>query len=251
MDAIIVILLAIILFETTFLTLKTTSTKRNPAKRKIYVDTSALIDGRILKIAQSGFLSDQLIIPRSVIRELQLLADGKDHEKRQLARVGLQNVSDLERVEFCDVEILQDPLDHTLVDERLLALAKENHGIIVTTDYNLCQVAATEHISTLNPNVLTTALDTDFPEGTVFNLRITDTGSKAGQGVGHLENGTMVVVSHADKLIGQTVRVVTIRTNIAETGRIIFADLERAKKPAKSRQKSRNPNKTKALKPTK
>lgn len=236
MQILMIILLIVILLETTFLVFKTTRKHSTSTGRMIYVDTSALIDGRILKIAQTGFLSDYFVIPRSVIRELQLLADGKDHEKRKLARLGLQNVSDFERVEFINVEILQDDLDHTPVDERLLSLAKANKGIILTTDYNLCQVAATEHIETLNPNALTTALGTDLPDGTAFDLKITSTGAKAGQGVGHLDNGTMVVVSRADKLIGQTVRVVARRTNISDAGKIIFADLDfRGKKSRKTK----------------
>ena len=227
METAIIILLILILAETTFLSIKTGNTKRVNSQRKIYVDTSALIDGRALKIASSGFMNDHLIIPRSVIRELQLLADGKEHEKRKAARDGMQTVRDLERVEHCEVEILQDELDHTPVDERLLALAKENHGIILTTDYNLCQVAATEHIETLNPNTLSALLGSDIQDGMVFEIHITAPGAKSGQGVGHLESGTMVVVSHAGKLIGQTVRVVVRRSNISESGRIIFADIDR------------------------
>lgn len=238
MEVITLILLALIFCETTFLLLKTGHQPKSSSGRKIYIDTSALIDGRILKIAQTGFFSDNLIIPRSVIRELQTLADGKDHEKRKLAREGMQNARDLERVEFCDVEILQDNLDHTPVDERLLSLAKENKGIILTTDYNLCQVAATEHIETLNPNSLTSILGNDLPDGTIFDLKITGTGAKNGQGVGHLDNGIMVVVSRADKLVGQTVRVVARRTNVSDAGKIIFADLERQAKSQERQAKS-------------
>jgi len=224
MDILIIILLGLIFLEVTFLSFKTGFAKKPSSKRKIYVDTSALMDGRILSIAKCGFLADNLIIPRSVIRELQLLADGKDHAKRTLARTGMQNARDLERVEFCDVEILQDELDRTPVDERLISLAKENHGVIFTTDFNLCQVAATEHVETLNPSSLTSALDVEIPDGTTFDIKIEGTGAKAGQGVGHLSNGTMVVVSRASRFIGQSIRVIVRRTNISDTGRIIFAD---------------------------
>ena len=184
MEIFIIILLSIIFAEVTLLLIRTRAAKKPTSRRKIYVDTSALIDGRILNIARSGFISDQLVIPRSVIRELQLLADGKDHEKRGLARTGMQNARDLERVESCDTEILQDELDHTPVDERLISLAKENHGAILTTDYNLCQVAATEHVETLNPNALTSALAIGIPDGMIFDVQITAVGAKAGQGVG-------------------------------------------------------------------
>ncbi|MDO4987115.1 MAG: TRAM domain-containing protein [Candidatus Saccharibacteria bacterium] len=258
MEIAIIILLALILLETTFLMVKTGVAKRNTSqKRKIYVDTSALIDGRILKIASSGFMNDRLIIPRSVVRELQTLADGKEHEKRKLARDGMQVVRDLERVEYCEVEILQDALDRTPVDERLLALAKENRGVILTTDYNLCQVAATEHVETLNPNTLSVALGNEVQDGTIFDIRITGTGAKMGQGVGHLDNGIMVVVSHADNLVGQTVRVVARRSNTTESGRIVFADIVKPIKNQETRSQShtargRAPSrKTKAQKSTK
>lgn len=224
MNLAIIILLSVILIETTFLVIKIGAKRKTSTRRKVYVDTSALMDGRILSIAKTGFLADQLIIPRSVIRELQLVADGKDHTKRSLAREGMQIARDLERVESCDVEILQDELDRTLVDERLISLAKENHGVICTTDYNLCQVAATEHVETLNPNALTSALAIDIPKDTVFDLAIETTGAKAGQGVGHLDNGTMVVVSRASRYVGQSIRVIVRRTNTTDAGRIIFAD---------------------------
>ncbi len=256
MEIVIIILLALILCETTFLVTKVGTPKRTISKRRIYVDTSALIDGRVLKIASSGFMNDQLIIPRSVIRELQTLADGKEHEKRQLARNGMQTARDLERVEYCEVEVLQDALDRTPVDERLLALAKENHGIILTTDYNLCQVAATEHIETLNPNVLSVTLGNDIQDGMIFDVHITSAGAKAGQGIGHLESGTMVIVSRADKLIGQDVRVVARHSNVSDSGRIIFANIlqqDKSTPASKSQKAKKSPpsTKTKAQKTTK
>ena len=126
------IIAAIGLVETTFLTYHALrGTKTGGGKRKIYVDTSALMDGRILSIARTGFIGDDLIIPRSAIRELQLLADGKDSEKRMRARFGMDTANELERVVFCNTEILEDALDHTPVDERLLQLAKSNKGLIL------------------------------------------------------------------------------------------------------------------------
>ena len=126
----------------------------NSGRRKIYVDTSTLIDGRILQVAKSNFLSDDLIIPRSVLRELQILADGKDKQKRLAARKGLDVVSELERMLECNAYILNDELDHTPVDDRLIELAHKNHGVIMTNDYNLNKVASTEGIVVLNINIL-------------------------------------------------------------------------------------------------
>ena len=139
MEIISLIIHGLILIETSFLAYRSFKKSFNyfGQKRKIYVDSSALMDGRVLKVAQTGFLGGILIIPRSVIHEMQLLADGKDSEKRTRARFGLDIVSELERIPSTDVVILKDELDRTPVDERLLQLAEENHGSIMTIDYNL------------------------------------------------------------------------------------------------------------------
>ncbi|MBQ3321180.1 PIN/TRAM domain-containing protein, partial [Candidatus Saccharibacteria bacterium] len=136
MELFILFITSITLAETTFLVLK----KYKPLKsggRKIYVDTSALIDGRILNIARTGFLDGDLIVLKSVLLELQLLADGKDSDKRARARAGLENVAELERVVEVNTEIENDTESGKKVDEQLLKYAKENHGAILTIDYNL------------------------------------------------------------------------------------------------------------------
>lgn len=227
------LILLVILFEVSYLLIKSEWRERFKSgygqKRKIYVDTSALIDGRILEIAKTGFIGDNLIIPRSVIRELQLLADGKDAEKRTRARFGLDVVNELERVVYCDTTILQDPLDRTLVDDRLIELAKENRGAICTVDFNLGKVAATEKIDVLNVNDLAMVLRSEYLPGEKFVLKITSEGSGAKQGVGHLPDGTMVVVDDAKNKIGQEVQVEFVRFLQTAAGRMMFA------KPLKSR----------------
>jgi len=214
----------VLLVETTYLVIKTTKkSHQTTGKRKIYVDTSALMDGRILKVAETGFLADNLIIPRSVIRELQLLADGKDSEKRERARFGMEVARDLERVVYCNVEILQDELDRTPVDERLLQLAKENHGVILSNDYNLQKVAETEKIDVLNVNNLASNLRSDYLPGDTFMLKITSKGSNAKQGVGYLPDGTMVVVDNAHDKIGHEVKVEFEKFIQTNSGRMMFA----------------------------
>ena len=161
MELFIIILLSAIFAETSALTVREFARKYAPtknARRKLFVDTSTLMDGRILSVAKAGFLGDEVLIPRSVIRELQLLADGSDSEKRARARFGLDIVNELERVELASVEIFQDEGERVKVDERLLALAKEYHGVILTNDFNLAKVAATEHIDAININELAQGL---------------------------------------------------------------------------------------------
>ncbi|MBR3220250.1 PIN domain nuclease, partial [Candidatus Saccharibacteria bacterium] len=196
MNLFLIIVLVAILLETTYIAVKA-SKKRLPSnnqKRKVYIDTSALMDGRILSVAQTGFIGDDLIIPRSVIRELQLLADGKDNEKRTRARFGMDVARELERVVYCNTTIIQDELNRTPVDERLISLAKENHGAICTIDFNLGKVAATEGIDVLNVNELAMTLRSEYLPGDKAKVKITALGSNPKQGVGHLMDGTMVVV---------------------------------------------------------
>ncbi len=224
MEIFILVIVLFLLAETTFLFAKSfRKTKQKSDRRKIYMDTSSLIDGRIVSVAKTGFIGDDILIPRSVIRELQLLADGKDSEKRALARKGMDNANELERVVFCNATIVEDALDRTPVDERLIMLAKENHGLICTNDYNLNKVAATEHIDVLNVNDLAIALTEGHDVGDRMRVKIIEKGDKRGQGVGHLENGTMVVVDHASKDIGKEIKIEIVRTHQTSAGLMIFA----------------------------
>ena len=191
--------------------------------RKIYVDTSALIDGRILNVARTGFIDGDLIILKSVLRELQLLADGKDNEKRSRARIGLENVSELERIVEVNTEILDDGENPNGVDNRLLEYAKKNRGAILTLDYNLIKVAEAERTETLNINDLAIAVRTDYVPGQRIKIRIAEKGANRGQGIGHLPNGTMVVVDKASNKIGKEVTVEFVRFHETSSGKMIFA----------------------------
>lgn len=228
MEIAILIVVLVILVETTFLVVQ----KYKPMKsgtRKIYVDTSALIDGRILNIARTGFIDGDLIVLKSVLRELQLLADGKDNEKRTRARAGLDNVAELERVIEVNTEIEDDGDEMIKVDEQLLKYAKKNKGAILTIDYNLIKVAEAEKIQALNVNDLALAVRTEFLPGEKMKLRITDKGSGRGQGVGHLPDGTMVVVDRASSKIGQEITVEFMRFHETSSGKMIFAKTTRQK----------------------
>lgn len=229
MELFIIIVLSVILAEATYLTLKNTHGIKKNSQRKIYIDTSALIDGRVVSVAKVGFLRDELIIPRSVIHELQLLADGKDSRKRNRARFGLDNINELERVVMATVRVEDDPLDRTPVDNRLLELAKKNHAAILTTDFNLNKVATAEGIDVLNVNDLALSLRNEFLPGDRFKLRIINEGSNPNQGVGHLPDGTMVVVDGAAKKIGQDVNVEFVRFLQTSAGKMMFAKISSKK----------------------
>ena len=222
MEFLILIIVLIILAETTWLTVHKYKPMRS-GNRKIYVDTSVLIDGRILNIARTGFIDGDLIILKSVLRELQLLADGKDNEKRNRARAGLNNVAELERIVEINTEILDDGEGRKKVDEELLKYAKESKGVILTIDYNLIKVAEAEKIQALNVNDLALAVRTEFLPGEKIRLKITEKGSNRGQGVGHLQDGTMVVVDRASSKIGKDVTVEFVRFYETSSGKMIFA----------------------------
>lgn len=222
-----IILTVLIFFEATFLTVRNIKkTGVRTEKRKIYIDTSGLIDGRILDIAKTGFLGDDLFITRSALHELQLLADGKDPEKRNRARFGMDIANELERVVTCNTEIYDDPLDRTPVDDRLIDLAKENGGMIYTCDFNLQKVAEAEHVEVLNPNLLASSLLPKFLPGDEFRIKITSVGQNAKQGVGYLSEGTMVVVEKGSSCVGKTVDAIFEKFIQTNSGRMIFAKLK-------------------------
>ena len=225
MELFIIIIGLAILTETTILTIKNTKPLTSSNKRKVYIDTSTLMDGRLLSVARTGFINDDLYITRTVLHELQLLADGKDAEKRARARFGLDVVRELERVVEVNVEIYPDELDRTPVDDRLIALAHKNHGAIMTNDFNLNKVAKAENIEVLNINDLALVLRSEYLPGDTMKIKVTDKGSNPKQGVGHLPDGTMVVIDNAANKIGKELEIEFVRFHQTSAGRMMFAKL--------------------------
>ncbi|OYX42301.1 hypothetical protein B7Y94_03785 [Candidatus Saccharibacteria bacterium 32-49-12] len=203
------------------------STKQRYAKlQPILVDTSVLIDGRIVAVAESGLINSPLLIPRSVIGELQLLADGSDSEKRTRARHGLDVVSILQGLETVRVDIYNDGESAPEgVDNRLLKLAKQLGASLFTIDYNLNKVARVEDIKVINVNDLAMSLRMAYLPGETRRLELTQKGNDSHQAIGHLEDGTMVVVEHASKLIGKTAEIEFIRSLQTAAGKMMFARL--------------------------
>ena len=196
----------------------------------VLIDTSILIDGRFLAVAKTGFINYSIRIPRSVIGELQLLADGGDDEKRTRARYGLDIAYSLQDLENLDVKLLQDSTTASEgVDNRLLQLAKEYNGVIMTADYNLNKVAKVEGIEVLNINELVQSVRGSYLPGEKLMIEIIGNGSEKKQGVGHLPDGTMVVVENGESLIGSTVEVEFIRTLQTAAGKMMFAKLSGSK----------------------
>lgn len=212
-------------------------------RRKVFVDTSVLIDGRILAVAKAGFLGDEILIPRSVVRELQLLADGADSDKRLRARYGLDVINELERVELADVKVFVDDAKRMKVDERLLELAREHNALIMTNDYNLIKVAQTEHIDCININELAQGLRTEYLPGDKLRVRIVSEGSNPKQGVAYLPDGTMVVVDNAVSYAGKKeyIEIEFVRYLQTNAGKMMFAKLlEKPKKQGKANGRKQN-----------
>ncbi len=226
MDTIILIAVLLLLAEVTYLVAVSNKQAARRTNRSAFVDTSVLIDGRIVAIARTGFMTDTLMIPRSVVGELQLLADSADSDKRTRARHGLDVVTELQAIEDLDVQIYQDgSRAEEGVDERLLKLAKQHGATICTIDYNLNKVAQVEGIKVLNVNELARTLRMAYLPGETVMLALTTKGNDSSQAVGHLEDGTMVVVEQAKGKIGSVVEVEIIRSLQTAAGRMMFARL--------------------------
>jgi len=228
MEIFIIIALLAIAAETTYLTVAQTVKFKHSKKQHmpIFVDTSVLIDGRIISIAESGFITSTLFIPRSVVGELQFLADNADTEKRSRARHGLDIVKELQAMTNVKVEIFNDGTKaEEGVDNRLLKLAKEYNGAICTIDFNLNKVAQVEGIVVLNVNDLAKTLRMAYLPGEKTRLELTQKGNDSHQAVGHLPDGTMVVVEHANSQIGKIVEIEFIRGLQTAAGKMMFARL--------------------------
>lgn len=223
-DIILLAVTLLILGEVTYLLARLPKTSIKAKDRAVLVDTSVLMDGRITALARTGFIGGTLVIPRSVVGELQFLADNADADKRARARHGLDIVTELQHMPEVEVELLQDGSRATEgVDERLLALAKKHQAVICTLDYNLNKVAVVEGITVLNINELAQALRMAHLPGEELMIEVVQKGQDSHQGVGYLPDGTMVVVEQANKLIGQAVRVEIVRSLQTAAGKMMFA----------------------------
>lgn len=239
-DIVLLAVTLIILGEVSYLLAKLPRTSIKSKDRSILVDTSVLMDGRIIRVAATGFIGGTLVIPRSVIGELQFLADHADADKRARARYGLDVISELQNMESVEVEILQDGSKaEEGVDERLLNLAKSHNAVICTLDFNLNKVAVVEGIRVLNINELAQSLRMQYLPGEQMMVEVTQKGQDNHQGVGYLGDGTMVVVEQGNRYMGQSVQVEVVRSLQTAAGKMMFArpvEQRGAPKPTKKQE---------------
>lgn len=191
----------------------------------IIIDTSALIDGRIAALCRSRWLTYGLVIPSFVLQELQGIADSNDEKKKERGRKGLKVLNELRNMKI-DLRIHEIDFDEKdTVDEKLVLLASTMKARLLTTDYNLAQMAQFRGVEWLNLNELSQALIPDIEIGSVFSLDLIKGGKEPNQAVGYLRDGSMVVVNHARKLIGKNVQVEISSVIPSAAGKMIFAEL--------------------------
>jgi uncharacterized protein YacL len=194
-----------------------------PRKRYRVLDTSVIIDGRIADICETGFMDGTLVVPQFVLKELQLVADSSDSMKRNRGRRGLDILQKIQKMAGVDVTISDvDFPEIREVDLKLIELARTLQGKIVTNDFNLNKVAHLRGVEVLNINELANSLKPVVLPGEVMRVFILKEGKEYNQGVAYLDDGTMVVVDNARKMIGKTIDVVVTSVLQTTAGKMIF-----------------------------
>jgi uncharacterized protein YacL len=191
----------------------------------VVLDTSVLIDGRIVDVLKTGFFDEPLIVSQNVIHELQVIADSKDHIKRQRGRRGLDIAREVKKL--AKVLMPEIKTKDKEVDKQLVYFCKEHKLKLMTLDFNLNKVASVAGIKVLNINDLVNALKTVLLPGEAMKVKIIQEGKEKQQGIGYLPDGTMVVVEEAKTRVGEEIDAKVIKTIQSSAGRIIFCDLLR------------------------
>ncbi|MGV0026806.1 PIN domain-containing protein [Phormidesmis priestleyi] len=194
-----------------------------PSSTKV-LDTSCIIDGRIASLLDTGFLEGQLLVPQFVLQELQQVADASSDQKRVRGRRGLDILNRL-RESYPDRVIIHsaDYEDIPTVDAKLVRLVQDINGTLLTTDYNLNKVASVQSVSVLNVNDLTQAVRPSYLPGDSLDLKILREGKEPAQGIGYLDDGTMVVVEEGRAYVGGELQVIVTSALQTSAGRMIFA----------------------------
>ena len=191
------------------------------------LDTSVIIDGRIADICDSGFMEGELIVPRFVLNELQFVADSSDSMKRSRGRRGLDILNRMQKSSTINIDIVEQDFPKIKgVDGKLVALAKKINAKLLTNDYNLNKVAELQGVRVLNVNELANAMKPVVLPGEQMTVKIIREGKEHGQGVGYLDDGTMIIVDNAQKLLNMNVEVSVTSVLQTTAGRMIFSELK-------------------------
>lgn len=194
------------------------------------LDTSVIIEGRIADICDSGFIEGDLIVPRFVLNELQFLADSSDSMKRLRGRRGLDVLNHMQKSTNINIEIVEQDFPKIKgVDGKLVALAKQLNAKLLTNDYNLNKVAQLQGVRVLNVNELANAMKPVVLPGEQMTVKIIREGKESGQGVGYLDDGTMIIVDSGQKMLNMNVDVVVTSVLQTTAGRMIFSEIKEKK----------------------
>lgn len=208
--------------------------RKKPAKKTkkvengMFLDTSAIIDGRIFDVVSLGLLSGNIVVTESVLLELKHIADAQDAVRRERGRKGLEYLEKLKKVKLVKFQVIPDGtngngIKKTEVDELIIRNAKIHKGRIITCDYNLEKKASIQNVPAVNVNALANALKVTAVPGEALHIKILHQGKDPSQGVGYLDDGTMIVVEQGADAIERTIDVVISRVIQTATGRILFA----------------------------
>lgn len=216
--------------------------KQIKGMRPIILDTSVIIDGRISEICETGIIEQKLIVPRFILHELQAVADSNDKLKRARGRRGLDVLNELQSKQNIEIEILEPRLSKAeaseSVDLKLLALAQQLSARVATNDYNLNKIARLRGVGIININDLANALKPVALAGETMTVKVIKPGEEAGQGVGYLDDGTMIVVEQGRAHIGQVVNVAVTSVLQTSAGRMIFGKVDDASSGSRPRRAS-------------
>jgi len=202
-----------------------TTPRMKPTVTSKILDTSVIIDGRIGDLLRTGFIEGEILVPEFVLAELQNIADSSNSLRRRKGRRGLEILHELMQDASVEIRVFgQDYPSIKEVDRKLIHLAKERSGTLLTTDYNLNRVAQVEGVKILNINELANAVKPLFLPGEAIDVEVIDRGEEIGQGVGYLDDGTMVVVENGRRHIGRKIKATVKSTLQTEAGRMLFVE---------------------------
>jgi uncharacterized protein YacL len=196
------------------------------SKSPILLDTSVIIDGRIADIVETGFIDGNIVVPKFILEELQYIADSADDMRRSRGRRGLDILKRLQQYNNLRIDTMEDDLPKTGADSKLVTLARKLGAKILTNDFNLHKVAELQGVEVLNINQLANALRLAVLPGEILRVQILREGKSFGQGVGYLDDGTMVVIENARRHIGKEVEASVTSVLQTAAGRMIFSEIK-------------------------
>ena len=191
----------------------------------VFLDTSAIIDGRVFELMKIGAFYGDFVLLEGVLDELKNIADSKDEVKKERGRLAMQKLEYAKKEKIAKFVIMADEKPNAPVDDRLVATARKNKGRIITCDFNLSQKAKLSNVRSIDLYEMANILKTNAVPGEIFTIKLVQKGKGEGQGVGYLEDGTMIVVEEGKPFVGQSVTVEVSRVIQTDAGKIFFAKM--------------------------